>query len=260
MAMSPFTAYVYFREGQNAGHIAQAYRPYIYHALTDTSSYHVVAIDYRGFGHSTGVPSEEGLLTDASTLVEWAVKVAGIPSSRIVLLGHSLGTAVVSGVAERYALKGVEFAGIVLVAGFGDLVSMLTGYRIGGIIPILGPFASSSTFLRILDSLVTDKWHSANRLANLVRHTKNRLRLNLVHARDDRDIPWTEDNKLFRAATNETAGTGTLDDGEFAAWKEQRTVHKGAGAFVTTWQSERGHDPIVASAPVSLAIMRSFEL
>ncbi|PNY29844.1 Abhydrolase domain-containing protein 12B [Tolypocladium capitatum] len=253
----------------NTGHIAQALRPDSYHALTDTSSYHVVAIDYRGFGHSTGVPSEKGLILDASTLVEWAVNVAGVPPSRIVLLGHSLGTAVVSGVAERYALKGVEFAGIVLVAGFGDLASMLSGYRIGGFVPLLGPFAAWPSFVRLLDRFIVDKWHSASRLTNIVRHTKMRLRLFMVHAKNDRDIPWTEDNKLFRAAANETAGG--LDDGEFEAWKEQRTVHRGKDAFVATWRSDPdimiqqelfpygGHDPIMGYAPVALAIMRSFD-
>lgn len=271
---------------QNAGHIAQAVRPDTYHALTDSSPYHLLAIDYRGFGHSTGAPSEQGLITDASTAVEWAVGVAGVPTSRIVLVGHSLGTAVASAVAERYAVKGVEFAGVVLVAGFGDLASMLSGYRMGGLVPLLGPFAGWPWFVRLMDRLVVDKWHSANRLASLVRHTKTRLRLSLVHAKDDWDIAWTEDNKLFRAAANETAGM--LDDDEFAAWKEERTVHKGKDAFVATWTAEPdivirqelfphggegaswpgersgadgvGHDAINAFAPVSLAVMRSFGL
>lgn len=138
--------------------------------------------------------------------------------------------------AERYAVKGVEFAGIVLVAGFSDLASLLSGYRIGGLIPLLGPFASWPAIVRLLDRFVVDKWHSADRLANIVRHTKTRLRLSLVHAKNDGDIPYTEDDKLFRAAANETVGI--LGDDAFAAWKEERTVHKGNDAFVTTWTSE----------------------
>ncbi len=47
---------------------------------------HTLAIDYRGFGSSTGSPSEEGLLNDAVALAEWAVDVAGIPPSRIVVV------------------------------------------------------------------------------------------------------------------------------------------------------------------------------
>lgn len=209
--------------------------------MTDTSSYHVVAIDYRGFGHSTGTPSEKGLILDAATIVDWAIHVAGIPSSRIVLLGQSLGTAVVSGVAERYALEGVEFAGIVLVAGFSDLATMLGGYRIGGIIPLLGPFSAWPPFLRFIHRFVVDKWHSANRLTNIVRHTKNRLRLSLVHAKNDRDIPWTEDNKLFKAAVNESVGI--LDDREFDAWKEELTIRTSKDAFVTTWTN--GKDAVI---------------
>ncbi|KAK5992499.1 Lysophosphatidylserine lipase ABHD12-like protein [Cladobotryum mycophilum] len=254
----------------NAGHLAQTTRPDNYHTLTDTSSYHVVTIDYRGFGHSTGVPSEEGLISDAAAVVEWAINVVGIPPSRIVLLGQSLGTAVASGVAERYALKGVEFAGIVLVAGFSDLATMLSGYRFGGLIPALGPFAAWPAFQRYVDRFLVDKWHSADRLANIVRHTKNRLRLNLIHAKNDQDIPWIEDNKLFRAAVNETVGI--WDDEEFEAWKELRTLRTSDDAFVTTWKASPDiivrqevfpfgyHNEILGYAPVVLAIMRSFDL
>ncbi|KAH8129934.1 hypothetical protein ACSS6W_004712 [Trichoderma asperelloides] len=255
---------------QNAGHIAQNERPNSYHALTDTSSYHVLAVDYRGFGHSTGVPNENGLILDAATVVDWAINVAKIPPSRIVLLGHSLGTAVASGVAERYALQGVEFAGIVLVAAFSDLASMLSGYRFGGLVPALGPFAMWPAFQRLLERYIVDKWHSANRLANIVRHTRSRLRISLVHAYNDMDIPWTEDNKLFHAAASETMGI--LDDDEFNSWKESNTVRTSEKSFVTTWKTGEniiirqelfpwgGHNEILSFAPVSLAIIRAFDL
>ncbi|EGR47276.1 uncharacterized protein TRIREDRAFT_64620 [Trichoderma reesei QM6a] len=254
----------------NAGHIAQNTRPDSYHALTDTSSYHVIAIDYRGFGHSTGTPNERGLILDAAAVVDWAINVARIPSNRIVLLGHSLGTAVASGVAERYTLQGVDFAGIVLVAAFSDLATMLSGYRFGGLVPALGPFAFWPFFQRVLDRVLVDKWHSANRLASIVRHSRSRLRISLVHAKNDRDIPWKEDNKLFRAAAGEAIGI--LDDEEFDAWKEARTVRTSNDSFVTTWKTGEdtiirqelfpygGHNDILGFAPVTLAIMRAFEL
>jgi len=254
----------------NAGHIAQAIRPMSYHALTDTSSYHVIAIDYRGFGHSSGSPSEEGLIEDASALVEWATKVAGIPSSRIVLLGQSLGTAVVSGVAEKYYSKNVEFAGIVLVAGFSDLATMLSEYRIVGVVPVLAPFRYVPWLLRLLHRFVVDKWNSADRLGKIVDKTQTRLRLSLVHAKNDKDIPCTEDDKLFKAAV--CTAVGITDDEEFLKWKEERTVRKSEDAFVTTWKSTPniivrqelfpygGHNNIMGYAPVSLAIMRSFDL
>jgi pimeloyl-ACP methyl ester carboxylesterase len=161
---------------------------------------------------------------------------AQIPADRIVLLGQSLGTAVASGVAEKYALKGVEFGGIVLVAGFSDLTTMLSGYKMGGLVPVLSPVTRWPFLLRRLHSFIVDKWRTADRLANIVRHTKGRLRLSLVHAADDADIPWTEDNIMFRAAVNETVGV--LDDDQFEAWKEERTVRKDDGSFVSTWKAK----------------------
>lgn len=204
--------------------------------MTDTSSYHVLTVDYRGFGHSTGIPSEVGLITDGVALVDWAMHVAGISPDRIVLLGQSLGTAVASGVADHYAEKGVEFAGIVLVAGFSHLPTMLSEYRIAGIVPVLAPFRASPALLRIFGRFVVDKWHSSARIANIVRLTKGRLRLCILHAKNDRDIPWTEDNKLFKAAVMDKAGI--TDDDAFEAWKEERTIRKGDNAFVTTWSAE----------------------
>lgn len=253
----------------NAGHIAQGMRPETFHALTDTSSYHVLSIDYRGFGYSTGVPSEAGLIQDAYTVIEWAINVAGVPPSRIVILGQSLGTAVASGVAERYSEKGVEFAGIVLVAGFSDLASMLGGYRMGGLVPLLGPFSYWPAFVRLLDRFVVDKWHSADRLVNIVRRTRTRLRLSLLHAKDDSDIPYTEDNKLFKAAAGELVGD--IGEAKFGAMKTQRTVHKGQDSAVTTWRAEPdiiirqelipygGHNHIMGSSNVVMAVLRCFD-
>ncbi|KAL2211196.1 alpha/beta-hydrolase [Sarocladium strictum] len=254
----------------NAGHVAQAWRPDTYHSLTDTSSYHVVAIDYRGFGLSTGTPDEQGLITDAATVVNWALHVAKVPADRIVLLGQSLGTAVATAVAEKYALQGVDFGGIVLVAGFSDLTTMLSGYKIGGLFPVLAPVTGWPFLLRRLHRAIVDKWSTANRLANIVRHSKGRVRLSLIHAEDDTDIPWTEDNVMFRAVVEEKMGS--MDDDEFETWKEERTVRKGDGSFVSTWVTEPdmvvrqelfpygGHNKIMRNAPVALAIMRCFDL
>ncbi|KAG5951582.1 hypothetical protein E4U53_002758 [Claviceps sorghi] len=254
----------------NAGHVAQMYRGPSYHSLTDTSSYHVIAIDYRGFGHSTGVPSEKGLIQDAETLVEWATEVAGIPSSRIVLFGHSLGTAVASGVAERYTNRGVDFAGIVLVAGFSDLSNLLIGYRIGGLFPVMGPLVAWPSAVKLLQGAVIDKWHSADRLARIVRQSQKRLRLELVHSYHDWDIPWQHEDVLFQAAANAT--TAGLTQQAFFKFKEGVTeTRPGNHGFTATVKASPdivirqelvlhgGHNQIVTSSAVLRAVMRCFD-
>lgn len=254
----------------NAGHVANGWRPDTYHALTDATSYHVITVDYRGFGKSTGTPSEKGLILDGMALVDWAINVAGVPPERIVLYGQSLGTAVVSGVAEVCAVDGIEFSGIVLVAGFSNLPAMLTGYRISGYVPIFGPFLWLPFMSRWLQRFVYEKWQSDGRLAHVVKLTKSRLRLSFVHGKNDMDIPCLESDKLFRAAAMPTV-TGDPEEVDFESIKAGKTVKRGEDGFVTTWvaepniiirqeQSPHGaHNPIMGYAPTLLAVMRSFE-
>jgi uncharacterized protein len=57
----------------------------------------LVAVDYRGYGGSTGHPSETGLLIDAQTAYAFAI--AHYPVARIAVWGESLGTGVAVGLA-----------------------------------------------------------------------------------------------------------------------------------------------------------------
>jgi abhydrolase domain-containing protein 12 len=171
--------------------------------------------------------------------VDWALNVAEIPADRIVLLGQSLGTAVTSAVAELYASRGIEFAGVVLVAGFSNLANLLVGYRISGYVPVLGPLSVWPGFLQLLQRFVVDEWQSAERLASLVKHTRKRLRLSLIAANDDADIPCEQSDTMFHIAANATV-PGGLDQHSFEAWKEVRTIKKGKDAFATKWAAEPG--------------------
>ena len=56
----------------DAGTLGPGWRPPSYRAMSAGAPdrIHTIAMDYRGFGSSTGVPSEEGLLMDALTLAD----------------------------------------------------------------------------------------------------------------------------------------------------------------------------------------------
>lgn len=71
--------------------MASGYRPENYRALHSGApdKIHILAIDYRGFDVSTGVPSRRGLLVDAVSVFDWATKAARIPLERIVIFGHT---------------------------------------------------------------------------------------------------------------------------------------------------------------------------
>ncbi|KAJ2978971.1 hypothetical protein NUW58_g7327 [Xylaria curta] len=221
----------------NAGHIAQGLRTEHFHTLTDTSSFHILSIDYRGYGKSTGSPTESGLIQDGIAAVDWAINVAGVSPSRIVVMGQSLGTAVTTGVVEHFAIKGTEFAGVVLIAGFSNVPSLLSSYRGAGFIPVLSPFRSIPPLLRLFQGLIVDRWESASRLAEIVRLTRTRLRLTLIHAKNDLEIPCHQSDALFKSAASATIDQA-LDDETFMSWKNQRSTRFDDGTFITTVTAE----------------------
>jgi abhydrolase domain-containing protein 12 len=110
-----------------------------------------LTFDYRGFGRSSGNPSEDGLISDALAVVDWARKVAGIPPSRILVFGQSLGTAVSIAVIDHFASQSspVLFAGAVLVAPFVDAAMLAATYRVAGTVPYCHPWPNFPSFSNI---------------------------------------------------------------------------------------------------------------
>jgi abhydrolase domain-containing protein 12 len=246
-----------------------------------------VVIDYRGFGTSTGTPSEEGLLVDALASVDWAMKEAGIPSSRIVIWSQSIGTAVATTLIEHMASlpQPVFFSGLVLVAPFADVKTLTSTYRVAGMIPLLEPVARFPRLLDLLNAFIRDKWPSADRLASFVR-TCERMRplpadesdkkagkyyrINIIHAEDDYDIPWSHSNQMFWSAVNASLSEGiTFNDLELE--KEAGKVALGAGGWTFSTVMRNGvvredilkyglHDWIMGYPIVSVAVMRAFDL
>jgi fermentation-respiration switch protein FrsA (DUF1100 family) len=80
--------------------------------------YGVAFLSWRGYGGSTGVPSETGFVTDAKTAYDH-LRAEGVAPNRIVLVGESLGT----GVAVQLAAANPVGA-VVLEAPFSSAVDL----------------------------------------------------------------------------------------------------------------------------------------
>lgn len=63
--------------------------------------YNTFIIDYRGYGQSSGVPSESGTYRDAQAAWRYLTEKKGIVPSNVVLFGESLGAAVAAWLAAR---------------------------------------------------------------------------------------------------------------------------------------------------------------
>jgi fermentation-respiration switch protein FrsA (DUF1100 family) len=82
--------------GGNVSHYADFLRD-----LRLRHSVAVLGFDYRGYGRSSGKPSEPGLIADARAARQWLSARTGCPEDRIVLMGHSLGGGVVTQLAAQ---------------------------------------------------------------------------------------------------------------------------------------------------------------
>ena len=127
-----------------------------YQAFASRLRANVFALDYRGYGDSTGTPSEAGLTLDAHTAWDW-LRSHGAPPESVLVIGNSLGTAVavqfVSALETEQGGKeegGRERPrGVVLLAPFSNVQTLLDTYYIAGIVPLMAP-------LRIFPSVASE--------------------------------------------------------------------------------------------------------
>ena len=256
-----------------AGTVGSGYRVPNYRALSagQPKKIHVLTFDYRGFGRSPGTPSERGLCLDAISVVEWAMQVAGVPPSRILIFSQSLGTAVNLAVSEHFALQSppMVFAGGILVAPFVDVPTLVATYRVAGTIPILSPLARFPLLFNYLSTFIKEKWLSKDRIAGYIRANEangEKYRLTLIHAEDDYDILSHHTEVVYWHAVNATVPRGITYE-EFHEVRQKSRTDLGAAGSVMEWRTENGvireeilktglHDVIMGNSVITLAVMR----
>lgn len=187
----------------NAGHVGQMWRPtHLRTLLSDgDEDVHVLTFDYRGFAHSTGYPTEQGVIVDGISVVDWAMSQANIAPARIVLVGHSLGTAASSAVYHHFHKAGKPLAGLVLIAAFTDVPTLLDTYRMGGVIPILAPLRVLPPLQRFFADQTADKWETLHRLSDVVASGRP-YNIHLFHSKTDMEISCHQSFALFNALSS----------------------------------------------------------
>lgn len=131
----------------------------------------VLVIDYRGYGGSTGRPSEAGLITDARAAYDF-IK-ASAPDAPIAIFGTSLGT----GVAVALAAQ-IKASGLILDSPFSSALHVAEQRY---------PWLPASLLMR-------DTWDSAGRIEEAEEP------LLLIHCDTDRTVPFAEGAALFARA------------------------------------------------------------
>ncbi|TRM61167.1 Alpha/Beta hydrolase protein [Schizophyllum amplum] len=147
----------------------------------------VLAIDYRGFGDSTGTPSEEGLTTDAHAAWRWLVERGARPQD-IVCTGV---TARLGVVLER---EGEKPRGLVLMSPFSSISEVVKTYSILGLIPLMRPLHLIPGAVDLVGRMVVHRFDTLRAVRDLTSAD-----VVVAHSENDYDIPYTHSEALFEA-------------------------------------------------------------
>lgn len=134
------------------------------------SGYGLLAIDYRGYGKSSGKPTEEGLYKDGAAALNY-LNASGYKDRDIMVYGESLG----SGVAVELA-KNNKFKAVILEAPFTSLVDL--GKMFYPMLPV-----------RLL---LYDRFNSYQKIDKL------QSPLFIFHGEDDITVPAEQSLELFK--------------------------------------------------------------
>ena len=102
----------------NTGTRAMTHRIGAYKMLVNRG-YHCIAFDYRGYGDSDGSATEQGLRDDGYLVWNWIRKHA--PNSKVIIWGHSLGSAPAVHMSQEICRQPHPPAGLVLDAPFTSM-------------------------------------------------------------------------------------------------------------------------------------------
>ncbi|KAF8208597.1 Alpha/Beta hydrolase protein [Mycena galopus ATCC 62051] len=163
-----------------------------YTAYSSRLAANVLVIDYRGFGDSTGVPTQPGLALDARAAWNWLIK-NGASADQILIIGHSLGTGVSSLLAAQLSDEDISPKGLVLLSPFSSITKLLETYSILGVVPLIKPLAMIPWVAKSVLSTLVNKFETDT----LVPRIKGPVLI--AHAENDWEIPYSHSEALFDA-------------------------------------------------------------
>jgi uncharacterized protein len=156
----------------NAGNLSEFDRPLHYAGLRQLGL-NLLAFDYRGYGESGGAPTEQGLYRDADAAYRFLREIRGVPPDRIVIFGHSLGSAVAIDLAVRQPAAGLI---------------------------VEGAFTSATDRGQELYPYIPIRWIARSRFGSIGKMSGITVPKLFLHAASDDVIPEAHGRRLFEAA------------------------------------------------------------
>lgn len=191
----------------NAGNIS--------HRLDSLRIFHrlglsVLIFDYRGYGRSTGTPSEEGTYRDAEAVWRYLSEQRHVPDREMAYFGRSLGAAIAAYMAGRHPPRA-----LILESAFTSVPDLAAD---------LYPFLPARSLSRF-------RYRTSEYLKTVS------CPVLVVHSRDDEIIPFGHGRKLYDAA-REPKQFLELRGGHNEGFLQSGSIYtEGLDAFLTTYLS-----------------------
>ena len=131
------------------------------------SGFAVFSYDYRGYGTSTGRPSEKSVYEDSAAAYRYLTETLHVPSDRVIAMGRSVGSAPAIHLAANN-----KVAGLIAEAPF------ISAFRVLTRVPLL-------------------PWDKFNNLRHI---RKVHAPVLIIHGRSDEVIPFWHGERVFAAA------------------------------------------------------------
>ncbi|XP_058460195.1 lysophosphatidylserine lipase ABHD12 isoform X2 [Malaya genurostris] len=158
--------------------------------LLRSLNYHVITLDYRGYGDSASIsPTERGVVYDALAVYQY---ITSISSNPVYLWGHSLGTGVAThllSLLTDMSLPGPK--AVVLESPFNNIREEICAH----------PFSKLYRHLPWFDFMITGPMYANQLRFESDQHIAEfRQPVLILHAEDDHVVPFKLGYKLYRSA------------------------------------------------------------
>jgi fermentation-respiration switch protein FrsA (DUF1100 family) len=195
---------LYFQE--NAGNLS--HRLPFMKDMIEKMKMNVFILSYRGYGSSTGVPSEAGLKIDARVALDYLINREDLKDSIIYVFGRSLGGAVAIDILSKDCSR---VKALILENTFTSIHDM---------IDVLFPF------LRYLKSLSHNKWESIESVKNISIPTL------FICGESDEVVPAGMVKSLYESCKSEKKSYISFKEGRHMTTYEQEDYYPSIMKFL----------------------------
>ncbi len=150
-------------------------------------------IAWRGFSGNNGNPTEKGLYIDGRSAVNWILK-QGVKEENIILYGESLGTGIVTEIAQNK-----KFAGVILETPFTSMVAAAKQFY---------PYIPVNLLLK-------DRYENEKKIKHI------NVPIIIMHGKKDKIVPFSMGERIFELANEPKYSYFTENDDHMMEFDNQ---------------------------------------